>query len=346
LSDEERFWGEIKALDGQAWGANVSFQGAAVSEWVSRAPGQYWEPGARTLRKLVPAATELIDERWRAFHPFAKSSKVAGGIGTMKLAPAPDGYRLCTLAPGLNASSGVPGLISPDVWDALNLREGTLIDGKARWQCMTENWSGRFAAAGRAPGWLILDDPATLRHSISSSPTDCAPVKIHPFTIMEYHGESALFYDYVYAAASTGETGYRRELEDFFEAYRHANGRDGSYLLGADVNDPMWDARYRSPEALRSAERAGGACLHLLEARVKELAQGRETLSALVEALASVPNPTDLRKISADAGIPHGRWVSGGGLAEDSARLVSKAVSAGKVQDLVDAFVDSFPGAL
>ena len=37
--------------------------------------------------------------------------------------------------------------------------------------------------------------------------------------------------------------------------------RDGSYLLGADVSDPMWDARYPSPEALRSAERAGGACL-------------------------------------------------------------------------------------
>lgn len=79
---------------------------------------------------------------------------------------------------------------------------------------------------------------------------------------------------------------------------------------------------------------------------MEELARGEETLDALLEALASVPSPTDLRKVSEDAGIPSGRWFSGGSLAASSASLVSQAVRDSKLPDLIDAFALSFPNVL
>ncbi len=127
---EDRFWSEVNWLGDKAWNAEVEITEAAVSEWVARVPGLFWEPRARALRELMPSMTELIDKRWRTFPPLGKSSKVVGGIGTMRLAPATDGYRLGTLTLGLNASAGVPALISPEVWDGLGSMRGLSSEGK------------------------------------------------------------------------------------------------------------------------------------------------------------------------------------------------------------------------
>jgi hypothetical protein len=342
---EWEFWEAIKRLGDEAWGHEVYLYDCALSEWVARAPGLYWEAHARALRELVPARTVMLGDRWRTFDPPGKSMKVSGGIGTMRLPPASDGWRLCTLTCSLNASAGVPTLVSPEVWEAHGLHEGVVIQhGLAQWQPMGGPWSARFPMLRGLPrGYLILDEPSNLSvFQWERGP----PVQIHPFTVMEYYSGAALFYDYVYATTSTGEDGYRQHLAAFFDAYRQAEGRDGAYLLSADVSDPLWEARYESPEHLRSAERAGHASLQLLEARVQEHTQGTDIVEALVKALAAVDAPTTLVRISEEAGIPSGRWHAGGPLAEEAARLVSHALRAQKQRELIDAYVAAVPGAL
>jgi len=336
LSDPESFWGRV-----------VEFDPAALSEWVARVPGLYWRPGSEQLRRLSPAAVESQSDHWLTFTPWAKSQQVSGGIGTLRLAPAADGSRLVTLTMSFNASCGFPALLSADAWDAIaevGPVEGRAISSSARWQPMAHGWSERFQSTlGLPRGCLVIDDPAQIRiHD------EIAPVQIHPFTVMEYIAGARELFDFVYALADTGAPRYRQHLAAFFNGYKDKNERYGRYLLAGDTVDPLWDAEFASPAALRSADPTARPQLELLEARVRERMLGQDAIDKLLDALGNaLHTPDEVIALSADViRVPSGAWYTGGSVYETISEFVNAARSRNKLTELIEVVSKYYPTLL
>jgi hypothetical protein len=337
-SDDGKFW--HAAFQGSTWGKTYSFHRCVLSEWVARVPGLYWKPGSEELRRLSPAAVESRSRRWTTYVPSGKSQKVLGGVGTLRLPRAADGYHLASLTTTLNASSGVPALIAPDVWFELGLKEGSVLVGHARWQEMDERWSSRFKSTARIPlGHLLLDNVADLQVVDQS-----APVLVHPFTIMRYEQKTAELYDFVYCEEDTSKKSHRTDIAKFFAKYKQQNKRYGQYLLVGDLVDPLWDAEFRSPEQLRSADNAADSQLRLLEARVAQCMLGDSTIEALLAQLPSGPyTHEDLKRISTEVGIAPGLWFAGSTLSKSAGQLMDKVVERKKLPELIDLLQDEHP---
>jgi hypothetical protein len=176
-------------------------------------------------------------------------------------------------------------------------------------------------------GCLILDDiaaPTVMEQN--------APVQVHPFSVMEYWDGPAQLHDFVYVTVDTGDPALRRTTAEFFEEYRTKKGRDGRYLLAADMADHLWEPIFASPAEMRLNKAAE---LKLIEARVAESARGEEIIEALIRSLARFPGIDDLKRLSQDAGIPWQRWSKGGRIGDEAARLVAEAVGLGKQQALL-----------
>ena len=343
---DEYVWERILRDPEGQWGVTFHFGPLTMSEWVARVPGLYWKPGSKEKRLLSPAAKEPTESHWTQYRPWGKSQVVAmGGIGTLRLPPANDGIRLVTLTTSLNASAGVPALVTPAVWDKICPRppyqaEGKVLRGEARWQPMSETWASRFTFTRGIPrGYLMLDNPDAIQVGEQVSAT-----QIHPFTVMEYRSGAKELYDFVYATADTKLSNYRGELEEFFERYKNEQGRYGRYLLAGDVALPLWDSDYNSPDDLRRADPSAGSQLNLLEARVHERMLGEDTIERLLEALGSTSTSIeDVRRISKDIGVEPSSWIRDGTLAEVCSRFMDVVVHDKKLEELVEIFVSQYP---
>jgi hypothetical protein len=334
IKDERYFWLELFgwASDGQPqeFPPKWTIESTAISEWVARVPGLYWTASARVMRELNTKLIEDQTEEWVTYRPLGKSQKVAGGVGTLRLPANDEGYRLVTLTTTLNASAGIPTLISPDVWAAHRLREGSVIRAKASWREMSQEWAIQFPVVRGIPrGYFVLDateDVWPYNHE--------APIQAHPFSVLEYWDNANQLLDFVYATAITNDRQYRKKITRFFEDYRKDQGRQGEYLLAGDIANPMWDSRFSSPQELRQAKKSQ---LRLIEARTADAASGKDVTDSLLKALASLSSSrhNDLRRISTDAGIDYRRWSSGGSIAEEITRLVDEAVQSGRQQALL-----------
>ena len=346
LYDDRALWESILNDPERFWGQTVGFHPAALSEWVARVPGLYWRQGSEQLRQLSPAAVESHSNHWLTFKPWAKSQQVSGGVGTLRLAPAADGSRLVTLTVNLNASCGFPALLSADAWDAIakaGPAEGRVISGEARWQPMAHGWSERFQSTlGLPRGCLVIDDPAQIRIY-----DEIAPVQIHPFTVMEYYAGASELFDFVYALADTKVPRYRQRLATFFDGYKQKNERYGRYLLAGDIMDPLWNAEFTNPAALRSADPAARPQLELLEARVRERMLGQDAIDTLLDALGNaLHTPDEARALSAEVGIPPGAWYTGGSIAETVSEFVNAARSRNKLTELIEVVSKHYPSLL
>ncbi|WFU40782.1 hypothetical protein QA640_42640 [Bradyrhizobium sp. CB82] len=327
--DEGRPGRRTSSPDPNRWDTVSTLYKVAVSEWVARVPGLYWLPGSQRMRTVHPSQIESKSDGWLTYTPRGKSQTVSGGVGTLKLSPSESGYRLATLTASCNASTGVPALISPDVWDHHRLREGSVIVcGATRWRAMPLQWAAQFPIMQQLPrGCLVLDNVENVLDV-----EDGAPIQAHPFSIMEYWDGPVRLFDFVYATADTRDEGFRADLSRFFEAYRLANDREGNYLTAADIAEPMWDAEFTSPESLRRDQRAQ---LRLIERRVEDTIRGIDFTEVLVKRLSQAAGLTDLKRISANAGIEWRRWSQGGAIGDEATRLVEYAISSGKQQALL-----------
>ena len=343
FQDDQTFWQEQLSDYGKAarektrkpqW-FRINF--AAVSEWVARVPGLYWLPGSARMRKVHPSQIESEDARWRTYTPKGKSQLVSGGVGTLRFPPSEDGYRLVTLSASCNASTGVPALVSPDVWDYLDLKEGSIIvDGWACWRAMPQRWAVQFPIIQEIPrDCLILDNVEAI-----GEVEQRAPIQAHPFSVLEYWDGPTQLHDFVYATAYTGEKRFRHEISEFFETYRKARDRDGSYLIAADIEQPMWEAIFASPAEMRKDK---DAQLRLIEERVQDVVKGVDVVEALVRKLSGVMDETDLKRLSVKAGIEWRRWSRGGSIGEQAARLVDAAIRSSKQQALLYAIQFEVP---
>jgi hypothetical protein len=152
---------------------------------------------------------------------------------------------------------------------------------------------------------------------------------------MEYASKNVELFDFVFATAVTADPLFRREVEDFFEDYKKAEGRNGRYLIAADIAEPLWDSEFTSPEQLRSADPSAASYLRLLQRRIEDSMVGDDTTEYLLNVLTNT-SPDLLKRFSAEVGIPHSIWFRGGTLAEESANFLA-CVPVEKAAVLIDA---------
>lgn len=334
---EKEFWSKVfnKRI---VWNTPVELYNFALSEWVARIPGLFWTPGANTVRKSASRAGREQSERWAALPPLGKSRKVMGGVGTLRFPPdLRDGYRLAGLTSGLNASAGIPVLIAPDVWRHRELCEGKVINRlTARWQSMSAtSWAERFPSTRGIPkGFLVVENPDDL----SSDPSIVA-TKFHPCSVMEYLSDDSILYDFVYATADTGKSNYRSYIKEFFADYKNANERYGRYLLAADVEDPLWEAEFETPEALCRADSGAKSQLELLQERIRGSCFNNQNLDEILKLLNKRYEIDDLKCLSFDIGISPSVWYKGSSVAKSSADLLAECVRHKKVEELLDAII-------
>lgn len=276
--------------------------------------------------------------------PYGKSQIVVGGVGTFKLPPNNEGYRLCTVTMSANVSCGIPVLVSPETCRRHSLCEGTVISVKEScWVQMPHEWSARFPSTrGLVLGCLLLTNPDAL-----TVVGDDAASQIHPYTIMSYTDGAAELFDFVYATGNTGDDGYRAKLEDFFDSYKNRRGRRGRYLIAGDMSEPMWTADYARPEDLKRAEPEASSHLELLERRVRSRLDGNDMEARLLQALCTVPDINYLRRISAHVGIEPSAWVKEGTtVAGAAAELLTRIDREQHLPGILEALAIEFPETL
>ena len=330
------FWSRNHENHG-GWGREHEISYCLMTEWVARVPGLFWTPQAKDLRQLASKHIESVSQSWITYSPPGKSDKVAGGVGTLRFPPDTHGNHLVTLTCGLNASSGIPALLSPDVWDQVRTNEG--IEGRllhsvtGRWEKMGPGWAERFETIRGLPqGYLIVNQ---IKSSAISN--TYGPVQFHPVSVMEYEAGSNKLFDFVYATADSGNRNWRRETELFFEKYRSERGRNGTYLTAADIGDPLWDAQYLSPLELRRNSQSGKPHLELLEARVRDRLLDQSCIEQSLKELGQVfDDPRELQTLSDEIGVPRTLWSANGSLADAAASFVAAIIKRPKkIEELI-----------
>ena len=328
-SDEAFWWRCLNVSRELEDGKNVYLYDAALSEWIPRVPGLFWTPASRKMREATKEQVQSHVNGWTTFTPEGKSMMVSGGVGTIRLPPDNSGYRLVSLSASFNASSGVPLLVSPEVWEKYRLREGCVVIGNAQLRRIPGSWAREFPTVKGIPKiCLELRDPEFFHVTHRT-----APVLVHPFSIMEYWDKNAQLIDFVYASGETSDRDFHRRFATFFEAYRKEYGREGVYLTSADVSQPMWRATFSSPGDMRGKD----AQVRLIEARAEGNVRNDKLIRQLMEQLGAVPSTDDLKRLSNDADIPWRRWFRGGSIPEEVAHLIDAAVSARKLLPLSQA---------
>ena len=274
--------------------------------------------------------------------PYGKSQIVIGGVGTLKLPPSAEGYRLGTLTMSANVSTGVPVLVSPEVWADGRLREGSLVTAQPLiWAQMPLEWSSRFPSTRGMPlGCLLLQDVKQI------DATGGGAAQIHPYTIMEYSIGNAELFDFVFATGNTGDTQHRQRLMQFFDAYKDREGRHGRYLIAADVGDPLWDAAYAGPQELSRADPAAESHLKLLERRVQARLLGDNMEELVLQALGALPDLDFLRRISTQVGISPATWYTGGTLADAAAQFLARVDRKQQLPGVIEALAIEHPAAM
>ncbi|HVG20430.1 MAG TPA: hypothetical protein VNI02_15380, partial [Blastocatellia bacterium] len=285
-------------------------------------------------------AVEYKSEDWLVLRPHGKSQQVLGGVGTLKFPPDENGCHMVTLSLGHNASSGIPAIISPEVWEHHRLGDGSILGLWARWHPMPVGWAERFPSIKGIPrGYLVVNHPEQIYGVFEKN----APTQFHPCTVMEYYNGDAKLYDFVYATADTRVPNYRKEVETFFDHYKDASGRYGKYLMSADISDPLWEAEYDSPSALQRSEPGARSQLELLQMRVRKDSFRGHKLDLIVQLLARKYDNDGLRRISEIIGIPAAHWYTGSASADSSVQLLHLCVDRGKVEELLDAVAGEYP---
>ena len=340
------FWSHLFWAAGRnpnhIWGMRFEIRSSYLTEWVARVPGLFWTPGAKVLRERAEEFVESRSKVWTTYKPVGKSQKVAGGIGTLCLPPDTQGYRLATLSCGMNASSGIPVLLSPDQWD--QAQQGMQAEGRhidravGTWQKAGFGWAERFETIKGLPqGYLVVEQLRMGDHN--------GPVQFHPFSVMEYETEHSKLFDFVYITVDLGGENWRGEVETFFECYRTHNGRNGRYLTAANSGDHLWDADFATPKELRRASAAGRTQLDLLIARVQERLAGTDLIEGTLAKLGQVCDEVqDLAVYSAVIEIPSRNWRSDDALIDNISRFVGEVQKRpGKMEELILRIGDHYP---
>lgn len=338
FSNDEEFWKNIIADPTKYWNQKVDLYDFVVSDWVARVPGLYWTLSSEHIRQHKKEDIALQSKQWIEFYPPGKSKKVMGGVGTLLLPPTDEGKILLSVSAGCNASTGIPLLCFPEVYDHLKIKQGdcVMIRG-AKWLPMDMHWASKFASTKDIPrGYLVIDSIDKIQVLNRNY-----PVAYHPFSLMEYEYQDSLFYDFVYVTADSKVKNVNSEIEHFFKEYAKKEGRNGEYLLNPNIVNPIFPSRYLSPTELTQASEK--AKLNLLYERIRGAYFKEQSVEQLMIKLpqyyqSSVSVRTLAKKIGVNVSL----------LVEDSAvnmssQLIDLCIKKEMVVNLVDRLTIDYP---
>lgn len=335
IYSEEQFWKYI--LSGKENRETLFlFDNLVLSEHVARVPGLYFHKDSKHYRTIDKSQIEYISDKWQHYTPQGKSQKVLSGVGTLKLPPDVNGWRIACVSFGNNSSLGIPVLLSEEVWKYFKLSEGTIISNmKAHWVEMDINWAVRFSSVRGIPkAYLKIDSTDQLKIK-----NDIHPTIYHPFTIMEYEKSGSLLYDFVYVTVDSSDHNFRNDIRLFLGEYKYIDGRDGRYLIDPFINDPLLnqnDVMFSSPEELRRINPSSESHLFLLKERIKNEVFNSLTIEMIKKFIDNHLDLDDLKTCSSEIIINPNLWYQGKKMVDESANFLQKCIEKGKVEELVD----------
>lgn len=333
---DKNFWHKIISNPQKYWNKEVVFEQVGLSEWISRVPGLYYSNGSENLRRMAEGQVELTSGKWKHFRPSGKSQKVLGGVGSIYLKREGEG-RLVSISFTNNSSTGIPVLITEEVWEQLELAEGTMLNLRGRWCQMDNEWASRFVTTRHIPrGYVLVNNPSQIEILDRDYPTI-----FHPFTIMEYEKDNGKFFDFVFVTADSKRENYRQKVAAFFEDYKNFDNRFGKYLIEPCIHEPLITdetPKYGSPEEIRAILSGGEEShLDLMMKRIHgEVFNGR-TIDKIKIAIDTHLDLESLKRIGTSIGVPENRWFSNKSLVDESAALLEICMERKKLDELVDA---------
>lgn len=346
LDDDSFFWENYMYNPDDFLNKTLEFNDVGLSEWIARVPGLFFHQSSKLLHKLAESHVEYVGQGWKHYNPSGKSQKVLGGIGTINLPPSENGWYIASISTTNNASTGIPVLISEEVWDHHRLREGIhILKGKGKWMRMSESWAERFPSIQNIPqAYLRINDPDDLvveNHSL-------VPTVFHPFSIMEYEKDNAKFFDFVYVTVDSSEQIHKQNYIDFFNTYRTENDRNGRYLIEPFINAPILSTEYTlfsSPEELRKNV-LNSSHLSLLVARVQQELFNGVTIDSIKIAIDTNLNIDQLKRFSEWIKINPNKWFTDKPLYDESALFIDACLREGKLEEFVDLFIKDYGAIL
>jgi hypothetical protein len=338
FSNDEEFWRKIIADPIKYWNQKIDLFCFVVSNWVARIPGLYWTPSSEQIRQHKKEDIALESKQWIEFYPPGKSKKVMGGVGTLLLPPTDDGKVLLSVTAGCNASTGIPLLCFPEVYDQLKIRQGDCVQIRgAKWQPMDMHWAPNFASTKDVPrGYLVIDSIDKIEVLERNY-----PVAYHPFSLMEYESQDSLFYDFVYVTADSKVKNVDTEIERFFKEYAKKEGRNGEYLLNPNIVNPIFPSRYLSPTELTQASEK--AKLNLLYEKIRGTYYKEQSIEQLMTKLPQYyQSSLSIRTLAKNIGL-NVSLLEEGSAVNMSPQLIDLCIKKGIVENLIDRIILEYP---
>lgn len=336
--DDQQFWRSINNEPSKYWAQKIDLYYFVVSDWVARVPGLYWTPSSELIRQHKKEDIALQSKQWIEFYPPGKSKKVMGGVGTLLLPPTEEGKVLLSVSAGCNASTGIPLLCFPEVYDYLKIKQGdcVMIRG-AKWLPMDMHWASKFASTKDIPrGYLVIDSIDKIQIMERNY-----PVVYHPFSLMEYEYQDSLFYDFVYVTADSKVKNVNAEIERFFKEYAMKEGRNGEYLLNPNIVNPIFPSRYLSPTELAQASEK--AKLNLLYERIRGTYFNGKSIEQLTIKLPQYyQSSASIKTLAKNSGL-NVALLEEGSAVNMSSQLIDFCIKKGIVENLIDRIILEYP---
>jgi len=336
--DEQQFWRNVIKEPSKYWGQEISLYYFVISDWVARVPGLYWSPSSEAIRQHKQEDIAFQSKQWTEFYPPGKSKKVMGGVGTLLLPPTDEGKVLLSVSAGCNASTGIPLLCFPEVYDHLKIRQGDcVIIRDAKWQPMDMHWASKFASTKDIPrGYLVIDSFDKIQILERNY-----PVVYHPFSLMEYEYQDSLFYDFVYVTADSKVKNVDAKIERFFKEYAKKDGRNGEYILNPNIVKPIFQSQYLSPSELTQATEK--AKLNLLYERIRGTHFKGQSIEQLVIKLPQYYQSTaSIKTLARNIGL-NISLLEDGSAVNISSQLIDLCIKKEMVENLVDRVTVEYP---
>ena len=150
----------------------------------------------------------------------------------------------------------------------------------------------------------------------------------------------------MFLSATTEQLSFRTAIQDFFETYRTSQNRNGRYIFSADMTQPLWKARFSSPQEMLEKDDFAESQLDVLSSRVRgDTFKDNITIDAINKTILKQygGNADGLKLITGNIGIEDWEWYRNEPVAKLSIRILDLCLEKNKVDALLDAILAENP---